>query len=45
MYELKPILTGQKSFYGKAVVYVDAGADTHYILRSYSTPLLAVEVA
>ena len=44
-YELKPILANQKSFYGKAMVSVDTGADTHYILRSYGTPVLAVEVA
>lgn len=44
-YELKPIYSKQKSFYGKAMVYVDTGADTHYILRSYNTPVLAVEVA
>ena len=45
MYELKPIRDNRKSFYGKAMVSVDAGADTHYILRSYNTPVLAVEVA
>ena len=44
-YELKPILSKQKSFYGKAMVCVDTGADTHYLLRSYGTPVLAVEVA
>ena len=41
MYELKPIHARQKSFYGKAMVFVE----THYILRSYGTPVLAVEVA
>lgn len=45
MYELKLIRANQKSFYGKALVSVDTGADTHYILRSYGTPVLAVEVA
>ena len=45
MYDLKPINVKQKSFYGKAMVSVDTGADTHYILHSYSTPVLAVEVA
>lgn len=45
MYELKPIHAGQKSFYGKAMVAVDTGADMHYILHSYGTPVLAVEVA
>lgn len=45
MYELKPIRDNRKSFYGKAMVAVDTGADTHYILRSYGTPVLAVEVA
>lgn len=45
MYELKPIRDNRKSFYGKATVAVDTGADTHYILRSYGTPVLAVEVA
>lgn len=44
-YELKPIYANQKSFYGKAMVSVDTGADTDYILRSYDTPVLAVEVA
>lgn len=44
-YELKPIYSKQKSFYGKAMVSVDSGPDTHYILRSYDTPVLAVEVA
>lgn len=44
-YELKPIHANQKSFYGKAMVSVDTGADTVYILRSYNTPVLAVEVA
>ena len=41
MYELKPIHARQKSFYGKAMVFVEAD----YILRSYGTPVLAVEVA
>ena len=45
MYELKPIRDKHKSFHGKAMVSVDTGADTHYILRSYDTPVLAVEVA
>lgn len=45
MYELKPIHARQKSFYGKAMLAVDTGADTHYILHSYGTPVLAVEVA
>lgn len=45
MFELKPVHSNQKSFYGKAVVYVDTGVDTHYILHSYGTPVLAVEVA
>jgi hypothetical protein len=45
MYELRPVLSKQKSFYSKAMVAVDTGADTHYILRSYGTPVLAVEVA
>lgn len=45
MYELVPIHARQKSFYAKAMVSVDTGADTHYILRSYGTPVLAVEVA
>lgn len=45
MYELKPIHAKQKSFYGKAMVSVDTGDDTLYILRSYDTPVLAVEVA
>lgn len=45
MYELKPIHVRQKSFYSKAMVFVDTGADTHYILHSYGTPVLAVEVA
>lgn len=44
MYELKPVREKQKSFYGKATVSVDTDADTHYILRSYGTPVLAVEV-
>ena len=39
MYELKPIHSKQKSFYGKAMVAVDTGAGTHYILRSYGTPV------
>ena len=45
MYELKPVYAKQKSFYGKAIVFVDAGADAQYILHSYGTPVLAVEVA
>lgn len=45
MYELKPIRDNRKSFYGKATVTKDTGADTHYILRSYGTPVLAVKVA
>lgn len=44
-YELKPIHAKQKSFYGKATVSVDTGADMHYILRSYGTPALEVKVA
>lgn len=44
-YELKPILAHQKSFYGKAMVYVSTGANTHYILHSYGTPVLEVGVA
>ena len=44
-YELKPNYVKQKSFYGKATVSVDTGADAHYILHSYGTPVLAVEVA
>lgn len=45
MYELRPFHAKQKSFYGKAMVSVDTGADTQYILRSYGTPVLAVKVA
>lgn len=45
MFELKPVRAKQKSFYGKAMVSVDAGADTHFILHSYGTPVFAVEVA
>lgn len=45
MYELKPILSKQKSFYGKAMVTVDTRAYPDYILCSYGTPVLAVEVA
>lgn len=45
MYELMPVLSKQESFYGKAIVTVDSGADTHYILHSYGKPVLAVEVA
>lgn len=45
MHELKPIRDNRKSFYGKAMVSVDTGADTHYILRSYGTPVLAVQVS
>lgn len=44
-YELKPALSKQKSFYGKAVVYVHASEDTDYVLHSYGTPVLAVEVS
>lgn len=40
MYELKPVRDNRKSFYGKAMVSVDTGADTHYILRSYGTPFV-----
>lgn len=36
MYELKPI-DGRKSFYGKAVVEVDASGETLY---SYNTPII-----
>lgn len=45
IHDLRPLYTNQKSFYGKAMVSVDTGADTHYILHSYGTPVLAVEVA
>lgn len=45
IHDLCPLYTNQKSFYGKAMVSVDTGADTHYILRSYGTPVLVVEVA
>lgn len=45
MYELKPILAKQKSFYGKATVTVDTCACPDYVLCSYGTPVLAVEVA
>lgn len=36
MYELRPI-DGRKSFYGKAVVEVDASGETLY---SYNTPII-----
>lgn len=45
IHDLRPLYTNQKSFYGKAMVSVDTGTDTHYILHSYGTPVLAVEVA
>lgn len=45
IHDLRPLYTNQKSFYGKAMVSVETGADTHYILHSYGTPVLAVEVA
>lgn len=44
-FELKPTLSKQKSFYGKAVVEAHAGAGMHYALHSYGTPVLAVIVA
>jgi len=39
MYELSPIHSGRKSFYGKATVSVEPGRD---ILISYTTPVAEV---
>lgn len=45
-YELKPLHTNQKSFYGKAnVVKTYNGNDACYVLRSYDTVVVSVFVA
>ena len=42
-YDLSPVHTGQKSFYGKARVYAyEHGSDTYYTLNSYGTPVVSV---
>ena len=44
-YDLSPVHTGQKSFYGKARVYAyEHGSDTYYTLNSYGTPVVSVYV-
>lgn len=44
-YDLSPIHTGQKSFYGKAIVYVfEHGSDNYHTLLSYETPVVSVYV-
>lgn len=44
-YELHPLCTNQKSFYGKATVTVmDDGGDMYMILRSYDTQVVSVYV-
>lgn len=44
-YDLMPLHTNQKSFYGKARVYaVEDGRDNYYTLRSYATAVVSVYV-
>lgn len=44
-YDLMPLHTNQKSFYGKARVYVaEDGRDNYYTLRSYETAVVSVYV-
>lgn len=44
-YDLMPLHTNQKSFYGKASVYVAKdGRDNYYTLRSYETAVVSVYV-
>ena len=46
IYELKPLRTNQKSFYGKAnVVKAYNGNDVCYTLRSYDTVVVSLFVA
>lgn len=44
-YDLSPLCGNQKSFYGKASVYVFAdGGDNYYTLRSYDTIVASIYV-
>lgn len=44
-YDLMPLYTNQKSFYGKARVYaVEDGRDNYYTLHSYGTAVVSVYV-
>lgn len=44
-YDLHPLYTNQKSFYGKATVTVmDDGGDVYMILRSYGTQVVSIYV-
>lgn len=44
-YELRPLYTGQKSFYGKAVVVsAIVNSDRYYTLQSYNTAVVSVYV-
>ena len=44
-YDLLPLRTSQKSFYGKARVYaINDGGDHYYTLRSYGTDVVSVYV-
>lgn len=44
-YDLTPLYTNQKSFYGKARVYaVEDGRDNYYTLHSYGTAVVSVYV-
>lgn len=44
-YDLSPLHTSQKSFYGKATVHAyQHGGDNYYTLLSYGTPVVSVYV-